>query len=139
MQFTSRKRRQAPAVIIVALIDVLLVVLIFLIVSTTFKNQPAMKLALPVSSQTKDGVSENPALVVSIAKSGSNIPLHLGTQPVTFEKLEERLLESARSNPNTTLSIRADTDAPFGMIVKIMDAAKAANIKTVSAFTSPKN
>ena len=136
MQFTNRKRRQAPAIIIVSLIDVLLVVLIFLIVSTTFKNQPAMKLALPQSSQTKDGATDNPALVVSIPKSG---PLHLGTQPVTFEKLEERLQESAKNNPKTTLSIRADTDAPFGMIVKIMDAAKAANIKSVSAFTSQKN
>ena len=136
MQFTTRKRRQAPAVIIVSLIDVLIVVLIFLIVSTTFKNQPALKLALPQSSQTKEGASDNPALVVSIPKSG---PLHLGTQPITFEKLQERLRESALSNPETTLSIRADTDAPFGMIVKIMDAAKAAKIQKVSAFTSTKN
>jgi biopolymer transport protein ExbD len=35
------------------------------------------------------------------------------------------------------LSIRADVEAPFGQIVKVMDAAKAANIKTVSAFTRP--
>ncbi|MFN7138957.1 MAG: ExbD/TolR family protein [Limisphaerales bacterium] len=132
MQFTSRKRRTAPAVIIVALIDVLMLVLIFLIVSTTFKNQPAMKLALPESSQTKEGASENPALVVTILKDGM---LHLGDIAVVPDKLTERLAEAARNNPETRLSIRADKDAPFGRIVMVMDAAKAANIKAVSAFT----
>ena len=59
---TRTKRVPAVAVIIVALIDVLIVVLIFLMVTTTFKKaQPALKLALPESSQaTKSGASENP-------------------------------------------------------------------------------
>lgn len=136
MRFTSQKRRQAPAIIIVSLIDVLIVVLIFLIVSTTFKNQPALKLALPQSSQTKEGAGDKQTLVVSIPREG---PIFLNTQPVTFEKLQEHLRESARNNPDTALSIRADTDAPFGMIVKIMDAAREANIQKVSAFTAAKN
>jgi biopolymer transport protein ExbD len=132
MKFTSHKRRQPPAVIIVSLIDVLIVVLIFLMVTTTFKKDAAVKLALPVSKQSKEaGVSKN-SLVVTIPKSG---PLHLGTQPVTWEKLQEQLLESAKANPDLMLSIKADTDAPFGQIIKVMDAAKAANIKAVSAFT----
>jgi biopolymer transport protein ExbD len=131
MQFTVRKRRQAPAVIIISLIDVLIVVLIFLMVTTTFKQQPAVKLVLPESKQPKAGVSEN-SLVVTIPSKGS---LSLGTQPVTLEKLQERLVEAVQKNPETSLSIRADTDAPFGQIIKVMDAAKAANIKVVSAFT----
>jgi len=131
MQFTVRKRRQAPAVIIISLIDVLIVVLIFLMVTTTFKQQPAVKLVLPESKQSKAGASEN-ALVVTIPNKGS---LSLGTQPVTLEKLQERLVEAVQKNPETSLSIRADTDAPFGQIIKVMDAAKAANIKVVSAFT----
>jgi biopolymer transport protein ExbD len=72
-------------------------------------------------------------LVVTIPKSGQ--PISLGNQPVTFEKLQERLTESAQKNPQLTLAISADEGAPFGQIVKVMDAAKAANIKTVSAFT----
>lgn len=131
MQFTVRKRRQPPAVIIISLIDVLIVVLIFFMVSTTFKQQPAVKLVLPESKQSNAGASEN-ALVVTIPNKG---PLSLGTQPVTLEKLQERLVEAVGKNPETTLSIRADTDAPFGQIIKVMDAAKAANIKSVSAFT----
>ena len=131
MQFTSRKRRHAPAVIIIALIDVLIVVLIFMMVTTTFKKQPAVKLVLPESKQSKEGATEN-SLVVTIPSKGS---LSLGTDPVTVEKLQEKLIEAVRKNPETTLSIRADTEAPFGQVVKVMDAAKAANIKVVSAFT----
>lgn len=131
MQFTSRKRRHAPAVIIIALIDVLIVVLIFLMVTTTFKKQPAVKLVLPDSKQSKAGASEN-SLVVTIPNKGS---LSLGTEPITVDKLQEKLIEAVRKNPETSLSIRADTDAPFGQVIKVMDAAKAANIKVVSAFT----
>jgi biopolymer transport protein ExbD len=133
MQFTTRKRRQAPTVIIVSLIDVLIVVLIFLIVTTTYKEQPAVKLALPESKKTKSGSTDN-TLVVTIAKQG---PLYLKAEPVTFDKLQAKLVQAVRQNPQLTLAIRADTDAPFGQIVKVMDAAKEANIKMVSAFTKP--
>ncbi len=131
MQFTVHKRRHAPSVIIISLIDVLIVVLIFLMVTTTFKQQPAVKLVLPESKQSKTGASEN-ALVVTIPNKG---PLSLGTDPVTLDKLQERLVDAVRKNSETSLSIRADTDAPFGQVIKVMDAAKAANIKVVSAYT----
>jgi len=133
MQFLPRKRRSPPSVIIVSLIDVLMVVLIFLMVTTTFKQQPAVKLALPESSQPREGVSDNPPLVVTVAKTAPH--LYLGARPVTLEKLQAELLARVKENPKTTLTIRADTDAPFGQIVKVMDAAKAAQIKTISAFT----
>ena len=69
MQFATRKRRGTPAVIIVSLIDVLIVVLIFLMVTTTFKQQPALKLALPESNQQKTGATAD-ALIVTIQKPG---------------------------------------------------------------------
>jgi biopolymer transport protein ExbD len=130
MKFFTRKRRQPPAVIIISLIDILIVMLIFLMVTTTFKQQPAVRLALPESRQPREGVSEA-SLVVTVAKEQPR--LYLGTRAVTLEKLEQELAASVQKNPQTTLNIRADTDAPFGQIVKVMDAAKAANIKRVNA------
>jgi len=131
MQFMPRKRRAAPSVIIVSLIDVLLGVLIFLMVTTTAKQQPALKLALPESKQKKSGSTEN-TLVVSIYKQA---PIYLGKEPTTVDRLAAQLTEKMAQNPNLTLSIRADKEAPFGQIVKVMDAAKAANIKTIDAYT----
>jgi len=134
MRFYLRKRRAAPAVIIVALIDVLIVLLIFLMVTTTFKQQPALRLALPESSQAlKTGSSEDVPLVVTVDKEG-NLRLGQDSLPVTNERLRAELLARAAKNPELKLAISADKAAPWGQIVKIMDAAKEAKIKLASAF-----
>ena len=132
MQFTSHKHRQAPAVIIVSLIDVLLVVLIYLVVTTMAKQQPAIKLALPQSSQQKAGASDN-SLVVTISKQG---PLYLKRAPVTLDILQKRLMAAVQANPKATLSIRADTEAPVGQVVKVMDAARATGITIANLWTA---
>ncbi len=137
MHFHTQKRRTAPPIIIVALIDVLIVLVIFLMVTTTFKQQSAMKLALPESSQgEKTGASEEAPLVVSIDSLGS---LRLGggaeALPLTAENLRNELISRTGKNPELKLAINADKAAPFGQIVKVMDAAKDAKIKFVSAYT----
>jgi biopolymer transport protein ExbD len=135
MRFYVRKRKQAPAVIIVALIDILIVLLIFLMVTTTFKQQPALKLALPESSQAqKTGDNEAPPLVVSIDPKG-NLRFGADARPITVEHFKEELLASVAKTPGLKLAISADTAAPFGMIIKVMDAAKEAKITMVNAFT----
>ena len=130
MHFNPHKRRQTPTVIIISLIDVLLVVLIFLMVTTTFRQQPSVKLTLPDSSQPRPGAADN-ALVVTIPKDG---PLYLKSDPVTAEGLEQRLAAAVRANPQTTLAIRADTDAAWGRVVKVVQAANAAHIPVSSAY-----
>ena len=135
MNFYVRKRRQPPAVIIVALIDVLIVLLIFLLATTAFKQQPALKLVLPESTQAqKTGASENPPLVVTIDPTGN---LRLGPEghPVTVDGLKQQLVAEVAKNPQLRFAINADKTAPFGQIVKVMDAAKEAGIKAVNAFT----
>lgn len=135
MRFLIRKRRQVPAVIIVALIDVLIVMLIFLLVTTTFKQQPALRLALPESSQArKTGATDMPPLVVSIDPQGT---LRLGAEasPVTADQLKTELRARAEKNPALKLAISADKGAPVGQLVKVMDAAKEAKIEGVNMFT----
>ncbi|HWQ92582.1 MAG TPA: biopolymer transporter ExbD [Clostridia bacterium] len=135
MRFYARKRRQPPAIIIVALIDILIVLLIFLMVTTAFKQQPALKLALPESSQAQQtGANEAAPLVVTIDPQGG---LRLGPEgkPVTADRLRDELTSAVSKNPELKLAINADKAAPFGQIVRVMDAAKAARIKSVNAFT----
>lgn len=135
MRFPIRKRKQTPAVIIVALIDVLIVMLIFLLVTTQFRQQPALRLALPESSQaTKTGASEDAPLIVSIDPQG-NIRLGHEAIAVTTDQLKSELVKRVSQNADLRLAINADKAAPFGQIVMVMDAAKAADIKRVNAFT----
>jgi biopolymer transport protein ExbD len=133
MRFFVHKRRSAPAVIIVALVDVLIVLLIFLMVTTTFKQQSALKLAIPESSQgQKTGANENPPFVVSIDANGIYF---LEKLPVAFDQFRGELLKQAAKNPQLVLAINADEKAPWGKIVKVRDAAAEAKIKSLVAFT----
>jgi biopolymer transport protein ExbD len=134
MQFLARKRRQPPAVIIVALIDVLIVLLIFLMVTTTFKQQPALKLALPESSHAqKAGASENAPAIVSIDEKGG---LRFGqdARPVTMQDLKTALAAAASRNPDLALSINGDRGAPWGQIIRVLDTARDANIRTINTY-----
>ena len=135
MKFLVRKRRSAPAVIIVALIDVLIVLVIFLLVTTTFKQVPSLRLTLPESTRAlKPGATEEPPLIVTISADGG---LRLGPEemPMTIEAVKAQLAAAAAKNPETKLAVRADKNAPWGTVVTVMDAAKAANIKLMSAYT----
>jgi biopolymer transport protein ExbD len=136
MRFLVHKRRSAPAVIIVALVDVLIVLLIFLMVTTTFKQQSALKLAIPESSQAKkSGANENPPFVVSIDANGI---YYLEKLPVPFDQFRGELLKQAAKNPQLVLAINADEKAPWGKIVKVRDAAAEAKIKSLVAYTKEK-
>ena len=136
MRFYLRKRRHAPSVIIVALIDILIVLLIFLMVTSTFKQQPVLKLALPESSQAqKPGAQESPPLIISIDQQGS---LRLGQEkkPVTIERFKDELIAAVTKDPDLRLAISADKVSPWGQVVKVMDAATEAKVKPggITAF-----
>jgi biopolymer transport protein ExbD len=132
MHFFVRKRRTTPAVIIVALIDVLIVLVIFLLVTTTFKQQAVLKLTLPESSQAhKPGANDNPPFELSI---NSNGVYFVDNTPVTFDELEGKLKAEVLKNPNLVLDVNADENAPWGKVVRVRDAAAAANIKTLRAI-----
>jgi biopolymer transport protein ExbD len=135
MHFRVRKHRTTPGVIIVALVDVLIVLLIFLMVTTTFKQQATLKVSLPESGQAqKSGASDNPPFVVTIKADDDKI-YYLDKLAVTFDQMRSALLSKAEQNPNLILAINADEKAPWGKIVKVRDAAVEAKIKTFVAFT----
>src|SRR6266481_7000060 len=98
MRFRGKKQRRTPSVIIVSLIDVLLVVLIFLMVTTTFKKaEPMLKLALPESKQAKPGASDAKPFVIFVS---TNAPyFYLGERPVTLDRLEADLTAAAKKDP----------------------------------------
>jgi biopolymer transport protein ExbD len=137
MRFAIHKRRSPPAVIIVSLIDILIVLLIFLMVTTTFKDTPALRITLPEAmvADTKPGVSDNPPIIITIT---SNQPyLYLNKLPVTFDRLQAEFTTRAKANPNVTLAIRADTEAAYGTVVKVTEAARLAHIKQIKAYLKP--
>lgn len=135
MHFKPRKNRRVPSVIIVSLIDVLLVVLIFLMVTTTAKKlEPALRLALPESKQAKPGASTDPKpFVVSVA---TNFPyFFIENRPLTIDQLQKELLAAAQKDPQLKLAIKADKRSPWGEVIKVIDAGKLAQVSSISAIT----
>ena len=138
MKFYPRRRRTAPAIIIISLIDVLIVMLVFLMFTTSIKNTPAVKLELPESSDSpKAGASaEKPPMIVTIAKSAPHF--FVGNRAVTGDKLLGELQAAKQQDPQIRLVLRADREAEWGDVVKVMDFAKRAAITNVRAFTKGK-
>src|SRR5215469_8881942 len=117
MHFHVHKRRQAPAVIIVALIDVLIVLLIFLMVTSTFRQQAAMRLALPESTQAKKpGTTQTPPYIITIDEKGV---LRLGpdAHPSTLDQLRAELLAELEKKPDLQVALNTDKSAPVGEVI----------------------
>ena len=135
MRFTNAKRRQPPAVIIISLIDVMIVMLIFLMVTTSFNEHPAIKLKLPESQDAQSGSTDN-QLVITIPKELTQY--FFGPVPVSSPQLREKLFEAVKKNPKVSISVRADKDAVVQRLYDVIGAAKAAGITpALSLITEP--
>jgi len=135
MRFTSRKRKRAPSVIIVSLIDVLLVVLIFLMVTTTVKKvEPALRLTLPSSREAKSGATDDKKPFTILVSS--NFPyFYIGDKAITYDKLERELAAAVKADPQLHVAIRADKQAPVGEFVRVIDATTAAKVGSLKIVT----
>ena len=133
MQFRANKKRSTPSVIIVSLIDVLMVVLIFLVVTTTFKDRvPVLDMTLPTSSHAGSSVNKSEdSLIVRIGKTAPH--LRLNNKSVTISELRAALTGRALKKPSLNLTIQADEKAPFGEVVNVRDIAQEAGITNIHA------
>lgn len=135
MRFYTRKKR-APSIVIVSLIDILAILLIFFIVTTSFKkDQAQMQINLPDSSTAEVAPAEKTEPLILRVKSDEEITL--GDQKVNLDQLAETLKSTRAKSPDRPLAMQADRDAPFGVVVKVLDALKQAGVKNVPAFTQP--
>mgnify|MGYP000851939560 CR=1 FL=1 len=131
MRFHTRQRR-LPGINIVPLIDILTLMLIFFLITTTFKRaQPAVQIDL---SESEHGVAADTSLPVIINVARDNA-VFLDAKPVKVEELAGALKGILDSKPESKFALNADRVADFGVIVKVLDAFKDAGIKDVPAFT----
>ncbi len=132
MRFYTPKRRQ-PSVIIVSLIDILTILLIFFVVTTTFRlPQPQVVIDLPESKAAGRGeVPEQPVLI-HVTKDET---VFLNERQVKPEELGPAIVALQKANPARVVAMRADKAAPFGLILRIIDSLKSAGIKDLPAFT----
>jgi len=136
MRFYTRRKR-TPQIIIVSLIDIFAMLLIFFIVTTTFKTaQSQLRINLPESKTASPGQNTEEPLVLAITKDEK---LYLGDKPVgNVDELATSLKDYQQKSPNRPIAMSASKEVSFGFLVQVLDALKQAGIKNLPTFTQPK-
>ncbi|PLX42091.1 MAG: biopolymer transporter ExbD [Deltaproteobacteria bacterium] len=128
------KRRDVVAMDLTPLIDVVFLLLIFFMLSTTFIVSPGIKVDLPKAegSTVQQGSGD---IRVKISSTGE---IYLDDQAVNAESLEVSLREKADANPQTMVVIEADASAQHKFVVEVMDTARSAGLTKLAIATKQK-
>jgi len=133
MQFRS-ERREAPRLDMTPLIDVIFQLLLFFMLSTTFRNTPSFEVQLPEVSSDQM-IQEDHTWTVMVSKDGK-----LSAQGMDFDQsqLFEKLQEQLKSNPQLSLIIEADEELSHGIVVDMMDIAQEVGVSSVQIGATQK-
>ena len=136
MKFYSRPRR-TPQVIIVSLIDIFAILLIFVIVTSTFKKaQPQVTIKLPESKGAVAAEKSDEPVLLSISASEE---LFLDSKPLSLAELAPTIEAMRRDKTKFSMAMKADEKVSYGFLIKVLDALKDAGVKgSLSAFTAQK-
>lgn len=133
----KRRTKAEPSFSMSSMTDIVFLLLIFFLVTSTLVNPNALKLLLPKSSNQ---VAAKPTLSVSIKhyRKTNTFSYHINgaEKPVLFSGLEEAIQEELIDQEDPTFSIYADRTVPIEKVVDLMNIAKRNKYKVILA-TSP--
>lgn len=125
MQFATRRRRRGRVLInITSLIDVLFLLLIFLMVSSTFLENPGIKLELPVAESSV--LVEQKEFTLFVNEKGK---IFLNDDEVGIEELVGKIKAVLPKMKDGSLILKADKEVNYGLVVKVMDRVKKSGVK----------
>ena len=129
------KRKRTPQIIIVSLIDIFAMLLIFFIVTTTFKTaESELAIKLPESKTATAANNPTEPMVLAITSEEKII---LDDHPVkNVEELSSAIEEAKKKyTPERPLAMKADQKVSFGFIVQVIDSLKKAGVTNLPTFT----
>jgi biopolymer transport protein ExbD len=132
MQLSRRPPRRV-ALELTPLVDVVLMLVIFFMLTTTFVVGTGIKVDLP-QGQAVQQPRESDA-VITMTKEGR---LYYQDERVSLEKLRAALQQTFQQQPGVRLVIKADTQVQHGQVVEVMDMAKLVGIEKLAIATAPK-
>ncbi len=126
------KRRKKIFINITSLIDVTFMMLLFFMITSSFLEQPGIKLELPTARTSAH--AEPQEYVLTIDKKGE---LFLNRQPVNLAGLEAEIRNALPKMKDSALVLKADQEISHGLVVRVMDMAKRGGIKKLIIGTKP--
>ena len=116
------------------LIDVVFLLLVFFMLSSSIIMQSGIKINLPEASSKELKVQEK-EVRVALTKKGK---IYLNRKLVTLDDVRKILKQKARINPKMLVIIQADADVTHGKVVQIMDIAKSSGLNKLAIATRPR-
>ena len=135
MAINFRKpRREDPEINLIPFIDVLLVLLIFLMLSTTYSKFTELQVTLPVADADKarDRTRE---IIVSVAADGRYAVNRKPVDGRSVELLSAELKVAAAGSHEAIVIVSADATSAHQSVINVMDAARRANLPRLTFAT----
>lgn len=123
--------QEEPEINLTSLIDVVFLLLIFFMVSTTFERHSLLRLDLPEAATAETETLPN-VIELVITDDGR---MFIGDSMLADDRratVQAAIVESFADNPDATLVIRADAEAPHRLVVRALDAAAAEGIRRLT-------
>lgn len=130
-----QRPREEPDLNLTSLIDVVLLLLIFFMVSTTFVEEARIKIRLPQASEKPAPHAAGEAIVITVASSGEflvNGRTLLNTSPAT---LSAAVAQVAGTQRDAAITIRADANATHQAVVTAMDVVGRLGFRSINIAT----
>ena len=123
-----RKRaRKETEIAIVNLVDVIFILLIFFIMTTTFSKETGLDITKPAAGSAGQLEKEN--IMIGIGKEGT---IHLDERQVDLAMLQAILRRELAEDADRAVVIVSDRDAGMGVVVDVMDECNLAGVRKVS-------
>lgn len=108
------------------LIDMIFILLIFFMVSSSFVRESGVEVDRPVA---QTATSKAPSLVIGI--DAANV-IWMDSQTIDIRSVESAMVRFKNENPDGSVVIAADTMARSGIVIEVLDACRQAGIDAVS-------
>ena len=134
MNFQRRQKQEEPEINLIPMIDVLLVVLIFLMVTTTYAKFSELQINLPQA--TGDVAKEKPAqIMVSVDAVGNYQVNDTAINFSNVSNLAQTLKQAAKGASDTVIIINADAKATHQSVINVMEAGREAGLTRITFAT----
>ena len=137
MNFRRKSSLEDPEINFIPLIDVLLVIIIFLVVSTTFSKFSELKINLPIAeaNQSKD---KDDSINIIITEDGQYSINERIIEAVNLEKLVVELKAESNGKTDMPVIINADAMTTHQSVVDVMEASRLVGLNRITFSTKVK-
>ncbi len=136
MVFRERRSRRQVQLNVTSLVDVLFLLLIFFMLTGTFKRMGEMELKLPESTTSTPAPGAQPHAVELDVRQNGEVTLE--GRAVDPADLEERLRAIVAKDPESRITLNADETVPHGRVVHMLDVIRDAGFAGVGFGTTLK-